>query len=94
MTTPTSVLHHSDVLDWLGLILDTHFTSLILIPSARPFLLELRKKIEAHITFFSHLNSTLTQTASLQTQLANKFAREQWYYKLDKVNLKKNLGKN
>jgi hypothetical protein len=86
LASPTGPLCYEHILDWYGLILDTHFTSLILIPSVKPVLLKLREQISDHLSVLSHLN-IVGQITSTKQQLTNrKQDNNKWSYKIDTVN--------
>ena len=81
---PDSVLSYENILDWFGLILDTHFTSLILVPSIKPLLIDLHQRISTHLSFLSHLE-VIGQIKTTSTQLKRQQTK-QWHYKLDTLN--------
>lgn len=86
LAPPTSVLSYENIIDWFGLILDTHFTSLNLIPAVKPLLIDLRQRISNHLTLFSNL-AILGQIKTTSNQLIKRQETKKWNYKLDTLKL-------
>ncbi|XP_075703056.1 nucleolar protein 11 [Rhinoderma darwinii] len=56
----------TQILDWMNLILDAHFTVLVLLPKAKPLLRTLQKFVRAQMKFFSELNKIEGSLSELQ----------------------------
>ena len=58
-SSKSSSISYTSILEWTGLILDTHFTSLSLIPEAKSILLILHKNVSKQVCWLSLLFVTL-----------------------------------
>lgn len=85
LNSSDTILKYEDLIDWISLVLDTHFTSLILIPSMRPLIIRLREKIRLQVLFLSRF-SILGGLDSLLKQLS-KTNDNNWFYKMDRLEI-------
>ena len=84
----SSTLSYSDLIDWIGLVLDAHFIKLVHNPQARPLLMELRDKALSQAVFLSRLSvivNGLGRPGSLEQP--NKMHRNNWLYKVERLEL-------
>ncbi len=86
VSTPDQWCQFEDAIDWISLILDTHFTRLILVPSVHVQLLKLRNTVWKQMRMITNLSLLGAVDYAIKTADA-RTSHSNWLYKLDRLEL-------
>ncbi|XP_019864066.1 PREDICTED: uncharacterized protein LOC100634260 [Amphimedon queenslandica] len=83
--SPIPSLSYSDAVDWLGLLIDTHFTSLMLeLADIQPLLVDLRVCLGRHVTFMARLD-LLGELECVKDIVSAGNQKKSWNVKIDRI---------
>ena len=80
-------LPYDVVLDWIGLLLDTHSTQLMLSEESKQMLTRLNRNVNKQVMFLSTL-SVLHGARHMAATITNNDTTTEWLYKVDKLEIR------